>query len=70
MEADPLIAYEDDPEGDTVHQPYTAFNQGFEAGEQGIPKSLNPYAHDSREEHWWDMGHEEAIEQLTERLSS
>ena len=54
---DPLIAYDDDPIHNTVHQPYTAFNQGFDAGEQDIPISLNPYQLETREYEWWEEGH-------------
>jgi hypothetical protein len=54
---DPLVAYEDDPETDEVHQPYTAFNQGYEAGEAGIEVSLNPYPEGTREWRWWEDGH-------------
>lgn len=56
-EHDPLIALEDD--GDEIHQPYVAFNQGWDAGEQGTPESLNPYP-DGREHDWWLMGHDHA----------
>ena len=40
---DPLLAYEDDPIGDTVHHPYSACNQGYEAASLGHPESANPY---------------------------
>lgn len=63
MNDDPLIAYEDDPIGDTVHQPYTAFCQGFDAAAQGTPASLNPYDEGSRENAWWAMGYLEFNEQ-------
>lgn len=56
--ADPLIAYEDDHVTDEVHQPYTAFNQGFDAGEQAIPISLNPYPEGTTEHAWWGSGWE------------
>lgn len=61
-EHDPLIALEDDPEHGSVHQPYSAFNQGFDAGEQGIPISLNPYPEESIWWHWWNDGHEHATD--------
>ena len=55
-------ALKDDPEHDTVHQPYAAFNQGFDAFLLRIPKCKNLYrfAEYSR---WWTMGWEEAQEQ-------
>lgn len=62
MDDDPLIRLEDDPMTDEVHHPYTAFNQGFDAGLQGIPISLNPYQ-DGEWKSDWDSGHEEATEQ-------
>ena len=57
MNEDPLIAYEDDPETDAVHQPYTAYNQGYRAGESETPVSLNPYEEGSVEFEWWLDGH-------------
>lgn len=60
MYDDPLVAYPDDPTTDVVHQPYTAFNQGYEARNQDIPQSLNPYQEGSREYDWWDEGWETA----------
>lgn len=54
---DPLIAYPDDPGGDTVHQPYTAFLQGWDAAEEGLPESLNPYPDGSEERTWWAWGY-------------
>lgn len=56
---DPLIAFEDDPETDEIHQPFTAWNQGYEASEQDIPVSLNPYHEGSREYEWWEWGWED-----------
>ena len=38
-----LIAYDDDPVCDTVHHPYSAYNQGFDAWIEGHTPSLNPY---------------------------
>lgn len=61
----PLVAYEDDFENDTVHHPYTAWNQGFDASEQGIPISLNPYKDDSREFDAWNEGWSFAAIQYT-----
>lgn len=63
MDDDPLIAYEDDPYTDKVHQPFTAWNQGWNAAEQGIPQSLNPYPQYSVTALFWDDGHEEYAEQ-------
>jgi ribosome modulation factor len=52
----------DDPKDDTVHQPYSAFNQGFNAFELGLIRSCNPY--ESRTERiWWFYGYDEAKEQ-------
>lgn len=55
---DPLIAYEDDFENDTVHHPYTAFNQGYEARQCDISLSLNPYDPGTREHDAWVDGWE------------
>lgn len=55
---DPLIAYIDDAANDQVHQPYTAYCQGFDAREQEIPRSLNPYADGTREQDWWFEGYD------------
>lgn len=52
----------DDPTHDTVHHPYSACNQGFDAYEQGLPIDVNPYP-PGREQDWWEMGWEEAKEQ-------
>jgi ribosome modulation factor len=53
----------DDPITDNVHQPYSAFNQGFDAYELfRMPVELNPYPAGS-ERDWWEMGWEEAREQ-------
>jgi hypothetical protein len=62
IEHDPLIAFEDD--GGELHQPYLAFNQGFDAAEQGTPASLNPYDESTREHAWWAMGYVEFNEQM------
>lgn len=37
------------------HQPYTAFNQGFDAAEFGARRKLNPYP-SGIECDWWDDG--------------
>lgn len=60
---DPLIAYDDDFENDppTVHHPYSAFCQGWDAAEQGLLISLNPYPDDSREARSWEEGHRECL---------
>jgi len=60
MSHDPLIAFEDDATDPEIHQPYTAFNQGHESGEDETPISLNPYPDGSKEFIWWNMGHNHA----------
>lgn len=58
-----LTVVRDDPTTDAVHQPYTAFNQGFDAAvEHGLSRESNPYS-DDRLRIWWDMGWEEGTEQ-------
>lgn len=52
----PLVAYEDDPVADTVHHPYSAYNQGWDARGHGHSLTANPYEDGTREEHWWSMG--------------
>jgi hypothetical protein len=52
----PLIALVDDPLTDRVHQPYSAFNQGYDAFDLNYPDSLNPYPEESREWRYWDNG--------------
>lgn len=54
---DPLVAYPDEPhiEGGN-HQPYLAYNQGYDAGEDETPISLNPYPDDSIEYRFWSHG--------------
>ena len=52
----PTIAYNDDPAGDIIHQPYTAHNQGFEAFQLGHAKRENPYKSGTREHEYWDDG--------------
>lgn len=62
MRNDPIKALPDQP---TVtgghHQPYTAYNQGWDASEAGYPRSLNPYDPDGpangREHRWWLDGY-------------
>ena len=68
MRDDPIKALPDQP---TIpgghHQPYTAYNQGWDASEAGYPRSLNPYAVDSDDEwerrtqdrnrRWWLDGY-------------
>lgn len=54
---DPFTAYADEPQIENgVHHPYTAFNQGWQAAEKGASRERNPYAEDSREWWWWNMG--------------
>lgn len=59
---DPLARLEDDPTGDTVHHPYTAFNQGWAASEEGYVRGDNPYPTGSREFAAWDRGWQEEDE--------
>lgn len=61
MELDPLTAYADDPVGDTVHHPFSAYNQGHDAALAGFTAARCPYsADDERERQWWLTGHWEA----------
>ena len=57
-----LTVLEDDLVDDTVHQPYAAFNQGFDAYLLKIPKCKNPYRF-SWNGRWWTLGWEEAFDQ-------
>lgn len=57
---DPLRAYEDDPVGNTVHHPYTAHCQGWDAYELGCERAECPYDTGTRKAHWWLMGWDEA----------
>lgn len=59
---DPLTAYEDDPVANTVHHPYSAFNQGWDARDAGYGIDRNPYGDGTREEHFWSLGWIEADE--------
>jgi hypothetical protein len=52
----------DDPVGDTVHQPYAAYSQGFAAHGLGLVLTVNPYPN-GREFTWWDMGWKDARDQ-------
>ena len=57
-----------DTGGDDVHHPYTAFNQGFAAFNQGYPDEANPYTKNSENQRfseamWWSLGWVEAMEQ-------
>ena len=56
-----LIALKDDPERDTVHQPFTAFNQGFDARLHHLRYSDNPYRRGSEYWRWWDIGFSECV---------
>lgn len=64
MDLDPLTAYADDPMGDTVHHPYSAYNQGHDAGLAGHSAHLCPY---TEEKHprlwrkWWLDGHRDGF---------
>ena len=62
MENDPLAILPDDPVGNSVHHPYTAFNQGWDANDHGYLVTMNPYTDGTREAHWWRMGFIEATE--------
>ncbi|HET7322076.1 MAG TPA: hypothetical protein VFI96_06250 [Longimicrobiaceae bacterium] len=53
---DPLTAYMDDPTGATVHHPYSAFNQGWDAAEAGHPLDANPYRIDTPWGRAWSDG--------------
>mgnify|MGYP003393017469 CR=1 FL=1 len=57
-----LIALEDDYVHDTVHHPYTAFNQGFDARLMKIAKHKNPYRF-GENSRWWADGYEEAAKE-------
>lgn len=60
MYLNPIIAYEDDPNNDDIHQPHTAYNQGYEAFDSGYSESFNPYDHGTREFDKWLEGHRDA----------
>ena len=50
----------DDPVDDTVHMPYSAFNQGFDACEKlHLPIDIKPYPL-GKDRDWWYMGWQEA----------
>lgn len=57
---DPLARLVDDPVGNTVHHPYSAYCQGWDAREEGHAIQRNPYDSDTRESDWWAMGWTEA----------
>lgn len=60
-----LSVLEDTPDTDKVHQPYTAFNQGYDArAEHGLPVDVNPYA-DEWLAKWWKDGWNTAVDQET-----
>jgi hypothetical protein len=52
----------DDPVNDTVHHPYSAYNQGFAAYGLGLVLNVNPYM-PGREFDFWDMGWKDARDQ-------
>jgi len=62
---DPLTAYPDDPTKNEVHQPYTAFNQGFDAYDAGFCIDQNPYT--GRLAGWWGDGYAKAMEKNDDR---
>lgn len=61
-----VTVYKDDLELDLVHQPYTAFNQGFNAYKHSIAMVKNPYR-TRTEQNWWEMGWIEAQQQLSDK---
>ena len=65
MERDPLEVVVDNG-SDVTHQPYVAYNQGFDAFDKGYTSSFNPYPDGSIEEIWWNMGFEDAFDQEQE----
>ena len=60
MTHDPLTPLEDDPVGNSVHHPYAAFSQGWDAYYDGHDLNLNPYREGSTEHRWWAHGWVEA----------
>ena len=50
----PIVAYSDDPLTDSVHHPFTAFNQGYDAFLCGFDISKNPYKDKNGD--WWRSG--------------
>ena len=59
---DPLARLEDDPVGNTVHHPFTAHNQGWDAYDLGHDLAMNPYDVGGREHRWWRMGWLEGLD--------
>lgn len=53
---DPLVAYQDDPTGESVHHPYSAFNQGWDAAAAGHAQERNPYRVDTPWGRAWQDG--------------
>ena len=66
-EAEATTPFKDDPVFDSVHQPFTAFNQGFDAYILRLSKDRNPYRFLSIYFRWWEMGYEEAQAQEAKR---
>lgn len=60
MADDPLARLEDDPVNNTVHHPYTAHCQGWDARVAGIPLTANPYDEASGWRWAWEAGWHEA----------
>ncbi|BDI33359.1 hypothetical protein CCAX7_54100 [Capsulimonas corticalis] len=58
---DPLTAYADNPAQDDIHHPYTAYNQGYDAGEKRLGADKNPYQ-DGKERSFWFDGYRMAID--------
>ncbi len=61
MALGPLIAYDDDPVNNTIHHPYTAFNQGWDAADTGFMLAENPYDVGRREWRNWLQGWLDAV---------
>lgn len=61
---DPLVAYSDDPFGDTVHHPYSAYNQGHEAALRNYLIEDNPYPLHTETWYWWLEGYSDCIDDL------
>lgn len=54
---DPFTVLVDDPITNEVHHPYSAYNQGHDAGQLGDwTREKNPYPPESREHRWWLYG--------------
>ena len=56
----------DDPVNDTVHQPFSAFNQGFDAFGWGLLRNQNPYDYGTNRR-WWDEGWSAAYDAIMKK---